>query len=43
MSYFTRCIRGKTCPEPREIVFTLIPWAKKGPILHPDLWERPNA
>ena len=43
MSYFTRCIRSKACPEPREIVFTLLPWARKGPILRPDLWERPEA
>ena len=42
MRYFTRCIKGNTRPEPRDIVFTLIPWARKGPILRPDLWERPE-
>ena len=43
MGYFARCIDADTHPDPREIVFTLIPWARKGPILRPDLWERPNA
>ena len=43
MDYFTRCIRGSGGPDPREIVFTLIPWARKGPHLRPDLWERPEA
>ena len=43
MRYFTRCIKGNSRPEPREIVFILIPWARKGPILRPDLWERPSA
>ena len=41
VDYFTRCIKGNTRPDPREIVFTLIPWARKGPHLRPDLWERP--
>ena len=42
--YFERCIYNrKTWPEPREVVFTLIPWAKKGPHLRADLWERPEA
>ena len=43
VDYITRCIKGSARPDPREIVFTLIPWARKGPILRPDLWERPNA
>ena len=30
-------------PAPREMVFTLIPWAGKGPILRPNLWERPSS
>ena len=42
-TYFRRCINVEACPDPKEIVFTLIPWARKGPILRPDLWERPNA
>ena len=42
VDYLTRRIRGNTRPDPREIVFTLIPWARKGPILRPDLWERPQ-
>ena len=41
IGYFTRCIQRSARPEPREIVFTLIPWASKGPILRPNLWERP--
>ena len=41
--YFIRCIDNGTYPEPREVVFTLIPWSRKGPILRPDLWERPAA
>ena len=43
MDYFARCIRSSATPDPRDIVFTLIPWARKGPILRPDLWERPEA
>ena len=43
MSYFTRCINGNSYPQLCEVVFTLIPWARKGPILRPDLWERPAA
>ena len=43
VSYFMRCKDTRTAPEPREVVFTLIPWAKRGPILRPDLWERPDA
>ena len=43
MRYFTRCIKGNTRPDSREVVFILIPWARKGPILRPDLWERPEA
>lgn len=39
VDYFTRCIKGNIRPAPREIVFILIPWAKKGPILRPDLRE----
>ena len=42
-SYFQRCIYSNARPDPKEFVFTLIPWARKGPLLHPDLWERPNA
>ena len=38
-----RALRATACPDPREIVFTLIPWARKGPILLPDLWECPAA
>ena len=30
-------------PDPREMVFTLLPWARKSPTLRPDLWERPTA
>lgn len=41
--YFIRCIDNGTYPEPCEVVFTLIPWSRKGPILRPDLWERPAA
>ncbi len=40
MRYFTRCIDGYKPPEPRDIVFTLLPWARRGPHLRPDLWER---
>ena len=43
MRYFTRCIDRNSHPQPRDIVFTLLPWARKGPHLRPDLWERPNA
>ncbi|MYC39093.1 MAG: hypothetical protein F4X66_19605, partial [Chloroflexi bacterium] len=32
VDYFRRCIKGNTRPDPREIVFTLILWARKGPI-----------
>ena len=42
VGYFARCIERNTRPEPRDIVFTLIPWARKGPRLRPDLWERPT-
>ena len=41
--YFLDCKNNRTIPEPREVVFTLIPWAKKGPRLRADLWERPTA
>ena len=41
--YFVRCIEGRTHPQPREIVFTLLPWARRGPRLRPDLWHRPTA
>ena len=41
VAYLVRCIERSARPEPREIVFTLIPWARKGPILRPTLWERP--
>ena len=43
MSYFARCIDRCAHPEPRDIVFALLPWARKGPRLRPDLWERPAA
>ena len=43
MSYFARCINSGAHPEPRDIVFTLLPWAAKGPRLRPGLWERPAA
>ena len=33
MTYFARCIRSNDRPDPREIVFTLLPWARKGPNL----------
>ena len=42
VSYFMGCIHNGPGPEPREVVFALIPWAKKGPHLRPDLWERPE-
>ena len=41
LSYFARCINANAHPQPREIVFTLIPWARRSPHLRPDLWERP--
>ena len=41
--YFLDCRNNRTVPEPREVVFTLIPWAKRGPHLRADLWERPAA
>ena len=40
-AYIARCIKGYSPPEPRETVFTLLPWARRGPHLRPDLWERP--
>ena len=43
VSYFLDCIHNGPSPDPREVVFTLIPWARKGPILRPDLWERPET
>ena len=42
VSYFLGRIGNGPGPEPREVVFTLIPWAKRGPILRPDLWDRPE-
>ena len=42
VSYFMRCVDARTGPEPREVVFTLIPWARNGPLLRPDLWDRPQ-
>ena len=41
VDYFRCCIYRHKRPDPREVVFTLIPWARNGPILCPDLWERP--
>ena len=41
--YFIRCIQNRKAPEPKEVVFTLIPWARRDPRLRPDLWERPQA
>ena len=43
IGYLVRCIDSYTHPEPRDIVFTLLPWARKGPRLRPDLWQRPAA
>ena len=40
--YLHLCLDNQAAPQPREMVFTLIPWARKGPRLRPDLWERPN-
>ena len=42
-NYLGLCVREEEPPDPREIVFTLIPWARKGPHLRPDLWERASA
>ena len=42
VGHLVHCIERSARPEPREIVFTLIPWARKGPILSPSLWERPT-
>lgn len=42
VSYFLDCVSHGAGPEPREVVFTLIPWARKGPLLRPDLWDRPD-
>ena len=42
LHYFENCIYTQTWPEPREVVFTLIPWARRGPHLRPDVWERPE-
>ena len=41
LRYIDNCLDTYTRPEPREFVFLLIPWAKRGPHLRPDLWERP--
>ena len=41
--YFLGCKDNRTNPDPREVVFTLIPWAKRGPRLREDLWDRPAA
>ena len=41
--YFMDCHYNRTDPELREVVFTLIPWARKGPRLRADLWYRPEA
>ncbi len=43
MTYFSLCIDRHACPQPRDIVFALLPWAGKGPRLRPNLWERPSA
>ena len=43
VAYLRRCIYAHQRPDPREVVFTLIPWARNGPHLRPDLWERPAA
>ena len=42
VNYFMDCHYNRTAPELREVVFTLIPWAKKGPRLRADLWDRPE-
>lgn len=39
--YLLGCIRNGTAPQPREVVFTVMPWARRGPHLRPDLWDRP--
>ena len=41
--YFLGCRDNGTAPDPREVVFTLIPWARRGPHLRADLWERPQT
>ena len=41
--YFMDCHYNRTDPELREVVFTLIPWARRGPRLRADLWDRPEA
>ena len=41
--YFMACADDGNSPDPREVVFTLIPWGRKGPHLRPDLWERAPA
>ena len=43
MGNLVSCIDSRALPQPREIVLTLLPWARKGPHLRPDLWERPTA
>ena len=35
LRYFLGCISSRTGPDPREVVFTLIPWARKGPTSAP--------
>ena len=42
VTYFMNCVDTYTPTDPRDVVFTLIPWARRGPILRPDLWERPE-
>ena len=41
--YFLNCRDNKTAPDPRQVVFILIPWARRGPRLREDLWDRPAA
>ena len=41
LRYIRICLDDNATPKPREFVFMLIPWAKRGPHLRPDLWERP--
>ena len=41
--YFQDCKRKRIPCDLREVVFTLIPWARKGPHLRADLWLRSTA
>ena len=41
--YLRNCVDRCVRPDPREMVFTSLPWARRGPHLRPDLWERPYS